>query len=75
MSFYPRIVTIQSAKGGVGCSVIAANTALGMVYETKKPVCLIEFVCTLVRINWWLLVITINVWKCFLYKAAKINKG
>lgn len=43
MSFYPRIVTIQSAKGGVGCSVVAANTALGMVYETKKPVCLIEF--------------------------------
>lgn len=43
MSFYPRIVTIQSAKGGVGSSVIASNLALAMTYETKKPTCLIEF--------------------------------
>lgn len=42
MSEYTRIIAVQSAKGGVGCSVTATNLAISMVYETKKPVCLIE---------------------------------
>ena len=42
MSGQPRIIGVQSAKGGVGCSVIANNLAISLVYETKKPVCLIE---------------------------------
>lgn len=42
MSSHTRIIAVQSAKGGVGCSVTANNLAISMVYETKKPVCLIE---------------------------------
>lgn len=42
MSEHTRIIAVQSAKGGVGCSVTATNLAISMVYETKKPVCLIE---------------------------------
>lgn len=43
MGLNPRIITFQSAKGGVGCSVLACNTAMAIAYETKKPVCLLEF--------------------------------
>jgi pilus assembly protein CpaF len=42
MSSHTRIIAVQSAKGGVGCSITANNLAISMVYETKKPVCLIE---------------------------------
>lgn len=43
MGLNPRIITFQSAKGGVGCSILASNTAIAIAYETKKPVCLLEF--------------------------------
>lgn len=42
MSIQPRIISVQSAKGGVGCSIIASNLAIALLYETRKPVCLIE---------------------------------
>ena len=42
MNFQPRIISVQSAKGGVGCSLIASNLAIALLYETKKPVCLVE---------------------------------
>jgi pilus assembly protein CpaF len=42
MNAHPRIIVVQSAKGGVGCSVIAGNLAIALTYETKKPVCLLE---------------------------------
>jgi pilus assembly protein CpaF len=42
MNAHPRIIVVQSAKGGVGCSVIACNLAISMTLETKRPVCLLE---------------------------------
>lgn len=38
-----RIIVVQSAKGGVGASVIASNLSITLSYITKKPVLLTEF--------------------------------
>jgi len=38
-----RIIVVQSAKGGVGASVITSNLAITLGYITKKPVLLTEF--------------------------------
>lgn len=43
MNSHSRIIVIQSAKGGVGCSVIASNISIAIATQTRKPVALLEF--------------------------------
>jgi len=43
MNFSPRIITVQSAKGGVGSSIIASNLAIALKFLSKENVCLIDF--------------------------------
>jgi pilus assembly protein CpaE len=37
-----RLITIFSAKGGVGCTVIAVNLAIALHKQTGEPVCLFD---------------------------------